>query len=224
MTKLRIVAISDTHLQHGIKVPPGDILLHAGDFTFKGNVREIGEAIQWFKSLPHKYKVCTLGNHDCLGEENPSLTKQMFQEAGIAYLNDSGVLVEGIRIWGSPYQPEFGNWAFNLPREGSKLKEHWSLIPEDTNVLITHGPPLGMGDMTTGKYGPPANVGCRDLNERVMQLPKLKLHVFGHIHCSYGVYRRGDVTYANASVCNERYKPVNKPLIFVAENGKIDIG
>lgn len=210
---MKYVLLSDTHLQHNFTVPDGDALLHAGDFTWVGNIQEMTKAATWFGKLPHKHKIAICGNHDWLGEKNPTLTKQIFNDNGVTYLHDASTELGGLKIWGSPYQPEFGNWAFNLSRYDMSLRDKWAQIPEDTDILITHGPPRGLGDMTTGAYHPPEHAGCYDLNQRVQALPKLKLHVFGHIHSGAGKYDRENKIYVNASVCNEAYKPVNSPIV-----------
>lgn len=226
-SKLRIVAISDTHLQHDFTLPKGDILVHAGDLTFRGDMPEMSRAINWLKAVKasHGFSevVVICGNHDWLGEKDPSLTKSLFRDSGLIYLDHSGVSIKGINFFGSAYTPEFGGWAFNLSRMDMSLHDKWEMIPEETQVLITHGPPKGIGDLTAGYHGiegmkevyePPEEVGCYDLNQRVQKLPNLKLHTFGHIHHAYGEYHRGNVTYLNASVCNEKYKPKNKPHVF----------
>lgn len=95
------------------------------------------------------------------------------------------------------------------------------MIPTDTNVLVTHGPPLGILDKTDGRYHAPENVGCWDLAKRIRELPELKLHVFGHIHCAYGWEKLAGVTYVNASICNERYEHSNRPIVFDTETGEV---
>lgn len=101
------------------------------------------------------------------------------------------------------------NWAFMLDR-GQALREVWAQIPENTDVLITHGPPLGFGDAT---YIGSRNVGCADLLERIDDL-RLRVHVFGHIHEGYGVYKRRSTALVNASTCTEWYEPTNPPVLF----------
>lgn len=222
---LRIVCISDVHLQHEFPLPEGDILIDAGDMTFRGDISEITRAAKWRQSLLSRYEkvIVIAGNHDWLFQKDPTVARLIMQDHGITYLEDSELVVDGIHFYGAPWQPEFGGWAFNLSRMDTSLYDKWEMIPEETQVLITHGPPKGIGDLTAGYHGiegmkevyePPENVGCYDLNERVQKLPNLKLHVFGHIHFAYGEYHRGNITYLNASICNERYKPKNKPHVF----------
>ncbi len=203
---MRIVCLSDTHMQHaGIDVPDGDVLVHTGDATWMGTFGEVARFCAWFGSFPHKHKVFVPGNHDWLFQRDPDIAKAMTR--GFVYLNDSGAEIAGLKFWGSPWQPEFGSWAFNLPR-GHELRSKWQMIPADTDVLLTHGPPKKILDIT--RRG--ENVGCDDLRYRVASLP-LKLHVFGHIHPAYGQVTQADTIFVNASICNEEYKPVNQPIV-----------
>ena len=123
------------------------------------------------------------------------------------YLEDEAATLDGVRFWGSPWQPRFYDWAFNLER-GSEIRAKWDLIPAATDVLITHGPPLGHGDLTSGGK----RVGCADLLDRIHQL-RPTFHFFGHIHEGYGVTRDGDTTFVNASVCDLGYRPVRVPVV-----------
>lgn len=202
----RFVLVSDTHLQHNFTVPDGDVLLHAGDATWDGTPEEIQEFSAWLGRLPHKHKVFIAGNHDWGFEMNPDAARAMVTN-GI-YLEDETVDINGLRIYGSPWQPEFYDWAFNLPRDGPELAEKWAAIPDDTDILITHSPPHGILDRTSEEYHPPANVGCAALARRIEKLPRLKLHVFGHIHPSNGKLVRGATTFVNACICDSNYQPV----------------
>jgi Icc-related predicted phosphoesterase len=127
----------------------------------------------------------------------------------IYYLNDSGIELEGIKFWGSPVQPEFFNWAFNK-RRGHEIKRHWDMIPNDIDVLITHGGPQNILDANANNQ----NCGCRDLLEAVMAIQP-KVHCFGHIHESYGIEEVNDTTFINASIMNGKYESVNKPIEFL---------
>lgn len=126
------------------------------------------------------------------------------------YLEDSGVELLGLKIWGTPHQPEFGGWAFNVPR-GAKLMEKWNLIPADTDILISHSPPVGIGDFCNSNV----HAGDVDLLNTIMKRLKLILNVFGHIHEGYGVYQVDgcDTVFVNASNCDIRYDPVNPPIV-----------
>jgi Icc-related predicted phosphoesterase len=204
---MRIVCLSDTHNLHDrVAVPDGDLLLHAGDATMRGTLKEVTAFVDWLAGLPHRHKVVVAGNHDWLFQREPVVARALVQ-ASVAYLQDAAVEVEGLRIWGSPWQPEFMDWAFNLPR-GAPLREKWDRIPEGTDVLITHGPPHGILD----RVDEGRQEGCRDLREAVGRV-RPRLHLFGHIHEAYGVEVRDGTTFANASVCDRSYRPVNPPVV-----------
>lgn len=209
----RIACISDTHLRHlffPLQIPESDILIHAGDATLSGDFFEIRDFFEWFGALPHRIKIFVAGNHDWLFQRKPALARSLVPD-GVVYLQDDMVEVEGLKIYGSPWQPEFQGWAFNLPR-GYRLREKWDMIPSGIDVLVTHGPPLSILDLNySGDH-----VGCGDLYEAVKRV-KPRLHVFGHIHVSYGVAKAGNTLFVNASTCDEAYRPSNKPIV-------VDIG
>ena len=210
----KIVCLSDTHnCNELINVPDGDILIHAGDATINGTPFEVEAFLAWFSSLPHKHKIFVAGNHDWLYETANNLARNLTANSNIEYLQDSFVEIEGLKIYGSPWQPRFFDWAFNLNR-GAELAEKWKLIPDDTDVLITHGPPNGILDEVSRKYFV-ENTGCEELIKRVEELAgnNLKLHIFGHIHCGYGQMEKFGVKFVNASNCDESYEPTQKPIV-----------
>ncbi len=203
-----IVAISDTHGMHTeVSIPDGDILVHAGDLTRRGRLEDAREFDAFLGRLPHKHKIVIAGNHDFCFEEEPEKSRAAMRNC--IYLQDGTATVEGIRFYGSPWQPWFYDWAFQRPR-GPQMKEKWDLIPEGTGVLVTHGPPLGFGDMTARGEA----AGCEDLLEAVMRI-KPRLHLFGHIHEGYGRTSTGGTEFVNASVCDVAYRTVNKPAVIV---------
>ena len=216
----RIVCIADTHLQHEFELPDGDILVHAGDLTFEGNVPEVAAAAAWLGKLVPRYKriVVIAGNHDWLFQRDPATARLLLEEKRITYLHDQAVELDGLKFWGAPWCPEFMGWAFNL-RRGEELARVWSHIPDDTQVLVTHGPPLGWLDDVRrheqdnyGEYGvenspvTTEHVGCADLRARVEALKHLRLHVFGHIHRPGLEYDRTGRRFCNASVVNHNYE------------------
>jgi predicted phosphodiesterase len=206
MTNVRIVVVSDTHCQHEeIDLPPGDVLVHAGDFCSSGSEKQAREFATYFRSQPHSHKVLIAGNHDRCLEADPNLWRELF--GGVHYLFDSGAEVCGLRFWGSPWQPWFLDWAFNLPR-GAALREKWQLIPDGLDVLLTHGPPQGILDRTfSGEHA-----GCEELLSAVgARAPRL--HLFGHIHEGYGSERRGATLHVNASSCTLAYQPLNPAVV-----------
>lgn len=204
---MRIVCLSDTHHMFlSAKVPAGDLLLHAGDHSRTGTVEEVRASADWLRAQPHRHKVVLGGNHDFCLEVPGTSGPEMF--AGMTYLQDHSVEVEGLRIHGSPWTPEFGRrWAYQKPR-GDRLVEVWNLIPEGIDVLMTHGPPAGLGDFTV--RGEPA--GCADLLRRVRQV-KPALHLFGHIHEGYGHRYDGDTLFVNGSSCSIGYIYMQPPHV-----------
>lgn len=217
---IKIVCISDTHCRlRKITIPEGDILVHSGDLTFRGDISETSQEIRELGRYAKNFKAIVLveGNHDWLGVRHPELMNQMCKDNGITLLRDSSAIIEGLNFYGSPWQPQFHNWAWNLPR-GQALKDKWALIPEDTQVLLTHGPPMGIldtverFDRNSGIMGI-EHVGCDDLYNRVKSLPQLKLHNFGHLHFGYGIHKSDHVTYVNSSINTEQYKPINSPIV-----------
>ncbi|HMO82131.1 MAG TPA: metallophosphatase domain-containing protein [Pyrinomonadaceae bacterium] len=212
---MRIVCISDTHnCNEQINVPDGDLLIHSGDATINGSSAEIAAFDAWFSSLPHKHKIFVAGNHDWLFERDNALARSMLDDS-VVYLQDSSVEIDGLKIYGSPWQPRFFDWAFNLMR-GPELAEKWRLIPNDIDILITHGPPKGILDEVPRNWGI-ENTGCEELRKRMEQIAgsgRIKLHVFGHIHCGYGTHDEFGVKFVNASTCDEQYRPTQPPIVF----------
>lgn len=217
---MKIVTISDTHdLQLGMgELPDGDVLVHAGDLSNVGEENDVKRGIEWIKDQPHKYKVFIAGNHDRSfdpkfngGFKKPGwLSVELMNiPANMFYLEDSQVTIEGIKFYGTPWTPWFYglHWAFNAHR-GSDIYKKWSNIPADTNVLISHGPVQGILDLCEG-----GNVGCGDLKTVIPTLTQLKAHISGHIHEGYGFHEENGIKYANASICNYNYRPINKPII-----------
>jgi Icc-related predicted phosphoesterase len=199
---MRIVCISDTHGWHrDLAVPDGDLLVHAGDITRKGELDTVADFERWLGELPHRHKVVICGNHDFAFQEQPPAARGLITNA--VYLEDSAVTIGGLTVYGSPWQPWFGGWGFNLER-GPALAAVWAKIPDHTDILITHGPPAGILDRTNrGEL-----VGCRDLFDRVMEV-RPRLHVFGHIHEAAGRLDAEGITFVNASV----YRDVGGPVV-----------
>jgi Icc-related predicted phosphoesterase len=203
---MKIVAISDTHCQHrDLVLPKGDILIHAGDVSKRGTIKEVSDFIDWFSVQDFKYKVFIAGNHDFYFEEIKDSVLLNLPES-VIYLNDSFTVIEGLKIWGSPIQPWFYNWAFNRHR-GEAISKHWNMIPNDADIVVTHGPVYGYLDMTDTLM----NVGCEDLLAKIKQV-KPKVHICGHIHEAYGTLSTPETLFVNASVLNVRYKLVNNPI------------
>lgn len=218
---VKIVAISDTHNQHRkIEIPQCDVLVHSGDYSYTGDFQSLWEINQWFGKLK-KDGICSevvtvCGNHDFLYEKNPTLARSIMTNC--IYLQDEPLDFMGYKWYGSPRTPFFCNWAFNEQR-GEQIKKWWDRIPDDTQVLITHGPPFGILDQVWchpyNSVTGPENLGCEELRKRVDQLQHLKLHVFGHIHDSNGKYidQTTGKLFVNAAICTEEYNPTQKPHI-----------
>lgn len=201
---LKIDCISDTHTKHDkIKLPGGDILIHSGDCTSSGLLSEALKFLNWFAEQDYSYLILIAGNHDWIFEENPILMAEECKNRNIIYLNDSGCEIEGIKIWGSPVQPWFYSWAFNRAR-GTEIKKHWDLIPNDTDILVTHGPPNMIRDGVPKGGGFYEHVGCADLAKKILET-SIKLHVFGHIHEGAGHSYIDGRTYVNASSLDGTY-------------------
>jgi 3',5'-cyclic AMP phosphodiesterase CpdA len=206
---VRIVCVSDTHLRTAdLAVPDGDLLLHAGDLTGVGDEEEVGAVARWLASLPHRRKVVIAGNHDRLLQRQPARARALFAAVpGLVYLEDAEARIEGLRIWGSPWQPALRGWAFGL-RRGEPLRRRWERIPEGIDVLLTHGPPAGILDEVVDGHG----VGCADLLDAVRRV-RPRLHVFGHIHQAAGQAHREGVHFVNAATVDLAYEPVNPPIV-----------
>lgn len=207
----KIVLLSDTHNLHKqIKtVPEGDILIHAGDFSGQGTLSETKGFLHWFNQLPHQHKLFISGNHDWMAERNPQLFKSLLEEyPDLTYLHETSVNIDGLSIYGSPYTPEFCNWAFNIKR--GNLTHYWNKIPSNTNILVTHCPPFQVLDYISPQK---EHAGCSELAYKLQDLKNLKIHVFGHIHEGYGMKVINNTHFVNASICTGNYKPINLPLI-----------
>ncbi len=206
---MTLITISDTHGQHeALGLPEGDVLIHAGDISSRGTEYEVRKFLDWFSTLDYQYKIFIAGNHDFFFEkEDVSVINNIIPD-NVTYLNDSGVNIDGISIWGSPISPWFYDWAFNRQR-GAEIKKHWDLIPEVTDILITHGPAFGILDRTISGL----HVGCEALRDCI-EIIKPKVHICGHIHEAYGIKTTAETLFINASVLNVRYQMVNDAIGF----------
>lgn len=194
---MRIVGFSDTHSQHwNVRVPDGDVLIFAGDYSREGTYDELQDFNHFLGTLPHKHKIFIAGNHDFVFENSVETAKSILTNA--TYLLDDLVDIDGIKFYGSPWTPQFQHWAFMLPRGSRELKRKWFNIPDETEILITHGPMFGTADIAYGSH-----LGCASLQGRVLALRKLKHHFFGHIHEGYGSYgKHHNVSFCSGGVGN----------------------
>lgn len=209
-TKLTCVAISDTHgMYNKLDLPDGDVLIHAGDITRHGKLSELVDFNDWLGEQPHQHKIIIAGNHDWCFERQKQDCLKILTNA--VYLEDESTTIAGHTFYGSPWQPRFQNWAFNLSR-GKALQEKWALITDNIDVLITHGPAFGLLDtIHSGEH-----TGCENLLVKIEEI-KPRVHICGHIHEGYGRIEHQGIEFINASVTNERNKPVNPPIVFTVD-------
>ncbi len=222
-TKIKITCISDLH-GFKPKLPGGDLLIVAGDLTARDTIKEYLVFNEWLSAQDYDRKIVIAGNHDGLCEtgtpidtgygQRPYTVPVLANKA--IYLCDTGCEYKGLNIWGSPWTPTFFNWHFMKDR-GEPIKKMWDLIPDDTDILITHGPPFGILDQVEfsskaiqGKFA-----GCEELRLAIERIQP-RLHVFGHVHEGYGQMMLKctprDITCINACIMDADYRPVNKPI------------
>ena len=206
---MKIVCVSDTHCRLSkIDIGEGSVLIHSGDLTFDGSILQVAQEMHQLKKAKNHFNhiLFVPGNHDWLFQTNQTLAEEICKDA---LLHEREVVIDGVKFYGTAWQPEFCGWAYNLDRGSNQLIEAYKRIPNDTNVLITHTPPMyKLDDLMHG-----GNVGCYDLAMRIKELKQLKIHAFGHIHFSYGSLTEGEITYINSSICDEGYKPINQPIV-----------
>jgi Icc-related predicted phosphoesterase len=210
---MKIWHISDTHTYHDLlKIPSGiDMVIHSGDCSNPrdpyNNEPEVRDFIDWYKELNIKYKIYVAGNHDTSIEKKLVL-KQDFENCGIIYLENESITIEGIKIFGSPHTPNFGNWAFM--KERTKLERFWRLaIEEDINILVTHGPPKGILDKSYDRNNNMESCGDKSLLNRVLEVQPSYV-LFGHIHNCKDIINAGfqklsicDTLFSNGSVVTD---------------------
>ncbi len=189
---MRLVAVADTHLFHdGYEVPDGDVLVHAGDLLRGGTLDELSVAARWLREQPHRHKVIVAGNHDWAFVRAAAQAREVLGD--MIYLQDDETTLDGVRFYGSPWQPTFQDWAFNLER-GPALAAIWARIPVGIDVLVTHSPPRGIGD----RIADTNRAGCEQLRDRVAVV-RPRLHLFGHIHQDGGSWTDHGTVFANVT-------------------------
>jgi Icc-related predicted phosphoesterase len=208
-SQLKIHFISDTHTRHSdLQLPGGDVLVHCGDFMGGGSdLSEVIDFLDWLSDQDYKHKVFIAGNHDSLFEENPKAIKMIISDyPKITYLQDSEVIIDGIKFYGTPWTPEFCNWSFAYDTE-SEADLIFNKIPKDTDILLTHGPAFGFLDVVEGQN---THLGCVSLCNHIDRI-KPKVHACGHIHSGFGIIDGyGEATTRiNASCLNEKYISTN---------------
>jgi Icc-related predicted phosphoesterase len=223
---VRVVCISDTHCMHKeISLPHGDILVHTGDSTRGGSLEQLKDFLDWFSIQPFSYRIWIAGNHDLTlhsefyeehwkrfhrrGKEDIQAIRRLLKSyPDVIYLEDDLIELEELRIYGSPWQPTFFHWAFNKDR-GQEIALKWKEIPQRVDILLTHGPPLGYGDLCNSG----ARAGCADLLHHIMYRIQPRLHVFGHIHEGEGIFHNEKTQFVNASSCDQQYRYCIPPKV-----------
>ena len=202
-----LILFGDTHeLHREVEVPAGDILICVGDFTmFSKNLSAIEDFNDWLGELPHRHKIVIPGNHEFFLESNPE-RRSLLDNAHV--LIDESIEIEGLKIYGSPMTPLHGA-AFGNSSPNDRAR-HWSNVPVDTHVLVTHGPPFGLLDLSPDQV---ERMGDPELRNRVRELPSLKLHVFGHVHGAHGAVEQHGVTFANVALMGHLGDLVQGPTV-----------
>lgn len=216
---MKIVMISDVHCKwDSLVIPECDVLISCGDYSFRGEREVVRDFHTWLNEQEANHIISLQGNHELWVEKNFNEAKELALSVcpAVHFIDEGPIEIEGVRFYGSAVQPTFGRWAWNRDR-GPDIKRHWDRIPDNIQVLITHGPPGGILDVVYDYMGTPnTRVGCNDLMDRIRQLNDLKLHCFGHIHESSGIAEIENVTYVNAAICNDHYAvayPVREYLL-----------
>lgn len=215
---MKIVCISDVHCKwNKLKIPECDLLISAGDYSFLGEPHVVRDFHKWLNKQPARYKISVQGNHEKQVEKNFALSKQMAEEAcpGVYFIDEGLIEIEGTKIWCSAISKFFCNWAWNR-YSGEDIQKHWDLIPNDADIVVTHGPCYGILDSLERFNGMTQefemeHLGDSQLLDKILEV-KPKLHISGHIHPGYGTLTRDGITFINAAICNDDYKAVNAPI------------
>ena len=189
---MKILQISDTHNRHRqlTNLPEADVIVHCGDFADNGTEEEVLDFLNWYIDLPYKYKLFVTGNHDlCLwdAKDIEDLPENVF------FLQDRGVTIEGVKFFGIAYN------------------HSERLIPEDTDIVITHEPPSMILDESAGE-----NWGNIPLFKRMMEV-KPRYHLFGHAHEGYGTIKQDDIIFSNGAILDDFYHISHQPKVFLID-------
>jgi len=212
---MQVLLMSDSHGQNDglaalIKQPTAHVMIHTGDVTRYGSRKGLRTFAESLRNSTHIHKIVIAGNHDFCFEKTPDECRSILSDAGIIYLEDEAIELDGVMFYGIPWTPQFGNWAFMDSPDN--LQERWSHVSHGTDVLISHGPPRGILDVThEGEHAG----GIEHRN--VVRSIRPKLNVFGHIHESYGRETHMGVDYINACLTNFHYELVNEPVLYNLE-------
>jgi len=216
---MKIAIISDVHCKWDkLVIPECDILISCGDYSFYGEQHIVREFHSWLDVQPAKHIISVQGNHEVWVEKNFNDAKLEAKAVcpRVHFVDEGMIKIGELKIWCSSWTPFFRNWAYNALR-GDEIKRHWDVIPDDVNILVTHGPPSGILDITYWMGVPKERVGCVDLLNKILTLKQLKLHCFGHIHNESGETEINGVKFINAAICDKMYTPINPVRIFEYE-------
>jgi Icc-related predicted phosphoesterase len=205
---MKIIAISDVHCRwNKVKIEECDLLISAGDYSFRGEPDVVKDFHKWLDKQPAKHIISVQGNHEKYVESNFEFSRQIALEAcpRVHFIDEGLVEIEGLKIWCSAITPWFHNWAWNR-YPGDEIQHHWDKIIS-ADVVVTHGPCYGILDQVNGR-----NAGCPQLLEKILEI-KPKVHICGHIHPGYGSLVRDGIRFFNAAICNDDYKAVNPATI-----------
>jgi Icc-related predicted phosphoesterase len=215
-----ITVISDTHGSHRqLFLSGGNILIHCGDFSCLGEEKEIEDFLNWFSNQEYTWKIFIAGNHDLSFQRDLQLKRKLLSKyKSLIYLENGMATILGLNIWGSPWQPEYGDWAFGLPRKGEELELNWLKMPSNTDILITHTAPYEILDPNYGGYP----VGCELLLERVKEVQPIA-HFFGHLHEGHGWKTTQNIrtVFGNASFVDNWNDPKYQELNLKISSSKI---
>lgn len=214
---MKIVGISDVHGKWSkLTIPECDLLISCGDYSFRGERHMVRDFHTWLHKQPAKHIISVQGNHEVWVQEQFQMAKGLALEAcpRVHFIDEGLVEIDGVKVWCSAWTPWFHNWAWNAQR-GDEIKKHWDLIPDDVDILVTHGPPVNVLDevrqkMFDGEHV--EHVGCWDLARAVERI-KPDLHFFGHIHGGYGQLHKDGTSFYNSSCCDEMYMATNAPHV-----------
>lgn len=226
---MKLICTSDTHGKFAkLRYVPGDVLVLAGDILPNISMHKHTDARLQLMYLEdtfapfliaagrlYKHIVLVPGNHDRCFEAWPKECRAVIDKTPAKLLIDEAVTIEGRKFYGSPWTPWFfgEHWSFNFPRSENDLarkhmQDTWAKIPDDTDVLVTHGPPYGIRDLAPGNR----RVGCPFLTEAIIDRVKPTVHVFGHIHQQHGTTFIDSTRYVNVAALNDKYELVNQPV------------
>lgn len=205
---MRLVIISDTHGLHRQLplLPAGDALIHCGDWSNRGEIYETVDFLDWYANLIYKHKILIAGNHDWICDKQPHLFRDLLPK-NVIYLQDQGIVIDGVKYWGSPGTPIFGDWAFG--RRPEIMAASMSIVDPDVEVLICHSPAKGILDAIEDG----TECGSPQIRAALNRFAKLKLYCSGHIHSGYGMLTIDKVKFVNAALLDNHYRIVNKPIV-----------